>query len=377
MELLMLDTILHHPRKLWLRRALFQVHLWLGILLALYVIVIGLSGSLLVFENQIRLASLPHGPVNPSHVAPISAVVANARERYPDLRLTYVAPPQRTNPWWALYLEDAHGKTQIVYADAASGTTRLVHHKLWIDYVLDLHVYLLMGQTGYVINCLAGTGMLLLALTGVVLWWPGVKLWRRAFWVSFRRRWQRINYDTHSAIGIWALLIISWWGLTAVYFLSPAKFMATVNAVSPLIGMKPPDSPEPPASEAVVRLEDILARQQTISPGYLDGVSLPEKPGGKVIVYVDRLKPADFSHRDVDTFDGHTGKLLSVWHYGENKSLGDWILWLIYPLHFGTLWGLPVQILWSLLGCAVAVLSVTGLLMYWNRYLRTRWRSLF
>jgi uncharacterized iron-regulated membrane protein len=48
----------------------------------------------------------------------------------------------------------------------------------------------------------------------------------------------------------------------------------------------------------------------------------------------------------------------------------------MYPLHFGTLWGLPVKILWALLGFGLAVLSVTGLLMYWNRYLGARWRSL-
>ena len=113
-----------------------------------------------------------------------------------------------------------------------------------------------------------------------------------------------------------------------------------------------------------------------MSPGYLDGIGLPEKSGGNVTLYVDRLSPGDFSHRDIDTFDGHTGKLLTVWHYGENQSLGDWILWLVYPLHFGTLWGLPIKILWAILGLSLSVLSVTGLLMYWNRYLRTRWRAL-
>ncbi|NUQ30225.1 MAG: PepSY domain-containing protein, partial [Acidobacteriaceae bacterium] len=48
-----------------------------------------------------------------------------------------------------------------------------------------------------------------------------------------------------------------------------------------------------------------------------------------------------------------------------------------YPLHFGTLWGLPVKMLWCLLGLCLPVLSITGLLMYWNRHLRTRWRALF
>jgi uncharacterized iron-regulated membrane protein len=45
----------------------------------------------------------------------------------------------------------------------------------------------------------------------------------------------------------------------------------------------------------------------------------------------------------------------------------------MHPLHFGTLWGLPFKILWFLLGLSLALLTVTGLLMYWNRYLRKRW----
>ncbi|HTF66243.1 MAG TPA: PepSY-associated TM helix domain-containing protein [Edaphobacter sp.] len=47
-----------------------------------------------------------------------------------------------------------------------------------------------------------------------------------------------------------------------------------------------------------------------------------------------------------------------------------WIMWSMHPLHFGTLWGMPFKILWFLLGLSLAVLSVTGVLMYWNRYLR-------
>jgi uncharacterized iron-regulated membrane protein len=57
----------------------------------------------------------------------------------------------------------------------------------------------------------AGAELLILALTGFVLWWPGVKLWTRGSVVSLQHRWKRINYDTHNAVGIWTLLIVSWW----------------------------------------------------------------------------------------------------------------------------------------------------------------------
>ena len=86
--------------------------------------------------------------------------------------------------------------------------------------------------------------------------------------------------------------------------------------------------------------------------------------------------PGDFSHRDIDTFDRHTGSLLTSFRYGQNQTLGDWLLWLVYPLHFGNLWGLPVKILWSVLGLGLATLSISGLLMYWNRYLQKRWQRL-
>lgn len=369
----MFSTILHHPRRLLLRRVLFQIHLWAGILVSLYAIVISLSGSILVFQDEIRLASLRHAPLDRAHVASIDTVVARAHEGFPASRLTYVGLPQEESPWWTLFLTDAHGKPDLAYADADSGIPLARQGRLFIDFVLDLHVYLLAGQTGFVVNCVAGIVLLLLAITGAILWWPGIKLWKRALTVSLRHGWKRVNFDLHNAVGIWTLAIVSWWGITAVYFLLPEKVSAVVNAISPLVGMKAPTAVEPATRVAsVASLDEILAGLPQLGPGRLSGVGLPAEPGGAVTVYVDLRDPGDFSHRDIFTFDGHSGKVLTVWHYGQNRSLGDWVLWLMYPLHFGTLWGMGVKILWALLGLGVAVLSATGLLMYWNRKL-SKW----
>ena len=370
----MLSTYLHHPQKLWLRRALFQVHLWAGILLSLYAVVISLSGALLVFQDEIRLASLHRSPLDRTRLASLNTVIACTHERFPASRLTYVQFPQSNSPWWTLYLTSANGKQNIAYADATSAAPLPLKRRLFIDVVLDLHVYLLAGRTGFIVNCIAGMGLLLLAITGAILWWPGLRIWTRALFVSLRHGWKRINYDLHSAVGFWTLAIVSWWGITAVYFLLPQQLSAVVNFVSPLAGMKPPTAPHPELSSSVVPLDHIIAALPRITPGHLSGISLPAEPGGQVTVYADLRSPGDFSHRDIITFDGHTGNVLTIWHYGDNRTLGDWLLWLMHPLHFGTLWGLGVKILWSLLGLCVALLSVTGVLMYWNRKLR-KWVS--
>lgn len=43
---------LHRPEQLWLRRIVFQIHLWVGMAAALYVVVMSLSGSAIVYRNQ-------------------------------------------------------------------------------------------------------------------------------------------------------------------------------------------------------------------------------------------------------------------------------------------------------------------------------------
>lgn len=366
----MLDTALHHPRKLWVRKALFQVHLWLGILLSLYVVIISLSGSILVFQEEFRHASLQATVRTTAQRAPLQEVIARAQGSVPGARLTFIGFPQPRTPWWTLSFEGAHGKRQLAYAQADSGIPLEQTRPLFIDLVLDAHVYLLAGQTGFIVNCALGIGLLILALSGAVLWWPGIKLWRRSLTVSLRHKWKRINYDLHNAVGIWTLVIVSWWGLTAIYFLMPAKVAALVNAISPIVAMKPPPTPAKSAGEGVISPDVMVASLPASEAARVSGIALPEKPGDDVILYVERAQSGDFSHQDILTFEGHTGKLLTVWHYGENKTLGDWLLWLMYPLHFGTLWGLGIKIVWALLGLCVSLLSVTGVLMYWNRKLR-------
>jgi uncharacterized iron-regulated membrane protein len=83
----------------------------------------------------------------------------------------------------------------------------------------------------------------------------------------------------------------------------------------------------------------------------------------------------DFSHRDIITLSTVDAHVLTVWHYGDNKTLGDWMIWAMHPIHFGTLWGTAIKIVWALLGVLLAMLSVTGLLMYWNRFLKKVLRS--
>ena len=53
------SNVIHNPRRLFLRRALFQIHLWSGIFLTIYVVIIAVTGAILVFEDEFTAITLP------------------------------------------------------------------------------------------------------------------------------------------------------------------------------------------------------------------------------------------------------------------------------------------------------------------------------
>jgi uncharacterized iron-regulated membrane protein len=373
-----LHLFLHQPRKLFLRRALFQIHLWAGLLLALYVVVIALSGAVLVFAGELNAALVPRSLTqgDSASLAGIPAVVKAARSACPGCAITMLTVPSPAMHVYKVEGKDERGHAVTLLLDP-SAKRLLRQGRTWVDWVHDLHYYLLLGSAhGMQVNAAGGAILLLITVSGAYIWWPGVKQWRRSLSISFASRWRRINYDAHHAIGIWTLAIVFWWAFSGVYFGWYRQVQMAVNAISPLRGMVAPQLPPGAYTIATSErssLEAILAAAQQASPaGHLYSLSDPTLAGATVTADMDLRAPGDFSHRDLVTIDTIHARVLSVWHYGSNHSAGDWILWAMHPIHFGTLWGTPVKIIWFLLGLSLAVLSVSGVVMYWNRYLRHR-----
>lgn len=373
---------LHHPRRLWLRRAIFQVHLWAGILLSVYMIVIALTGAVLVFQDELTSVMLPAGlnGYDERQAAPVVAVVEEFQRRFPGAKIDLLTMPSDAVPAFQILAVDAEKHAFNVVGDPVTSALR-VAPRSWLNVVHDLHVYLLLGEAyGVQVNGAGAAILLALAVTGLVLWWPGMKTWTRGLRVSFRHSWRRINYDAHSAIGFWTLALVMWWAVSGVYFAWYRQVGFAVNMVSPLKNMVPPTPAAMvplAAGERHASLGEVLNAAQRVSPaGRLNGLTNATQSEPQLMAMMDLGEPGDFSHRDLVTLDAASGRVLSVWHYGRNQSFGDWVMWAMHPLHFGTLWGLPVKMLWSTAGVLLAVLSATGVLMYWNRYLGKRWQAL-
>ena len=373
----LLHDLVHRPRRLFIRRALFQIHLWLGLLLSLYLILIALSGALLVYHDLLTRSTLPSNlsPLDPAHIASLPRVIENAKAYYKGAGVSSVTLPSAHIPVFQLNLTRGSEELRAI-AEPQTGVVQPLPRS-WVDVVYDFHLYLLLGSRhGMQWNGLGAIGLLVLALTGLLLWWRGLVGWTRGLRVSFRHHWRRINYDLHHALGIWTLLIVLWWALSGVYFAWYEPVVKLLAVVTPLSS-----EPEPlPVSlaDAPATLQNILdAAQKVVPAGRLTIVYNPGlTPGHDVNVWMYLRSPEDFNHADIVRFDPRSASVRSVRHYGQNKTFGDWLLWLMQPLHFGNLWGGAMRALWCLLGVSLAVLTATGVLMYWNRFLRCRWLAL-
>lgn len=381
-------SFLHRPQQVPLRRLNFQVHLWIGIILTLYMIAIGVTGSILVFRPELeRLCGLKpwqgiraNGPM-----ADIATVVANLKAAYPRSHIVSVDTPAVDDATFVAVLQ-GRGRIKVA-CDPKEGKVlgEFPRGRNWLDVVQELHETLLVERRGLgrMWNGVGAAFLLLLNATGMVIWWPGIRNWKRALKVDFERGWRRINFDLHVSVGFWTILIASFWAVSGIYFGWPRQIFQFVNSFSPVITARPPAisvTPQSYLNDTGVTdadLKTLVERASSIDPGTtLGGIAFPYSRRAPLAILMRRRNSPGYEYVDTVYFNPYNGEYISIWRYGVNQSLGDWIVWSQVPLHFGTYWGLGVKIVWAVLGLAIPLLTVTGLLMYWNRWLRRKWKRL-
>jgi uncharacterized iron-regulated membrane protein len=237
-----------HPQKVWLRQALFQVHLWTGLAIGLYVVAICVSGSALVFRDRIFKALEPKPTlvaISGPRLTP-AQLRAAAQSVHPGYTAGYVFQAKNRNQAVVIWLERKGSYIQRLFdpytgKDLGASEPLALRSLTWLA---DLHINLLAGERGRDINGYAAILFTLLALTGAVAWWPGIENWRRSMTAPTRGNWKRLNWELHSMIGFWTFLFIFMWGVTGIYVVFPAPFQRLVALVVTPDLLDPRHSPD-------------------------------------------------------------------------------------------------------------------------------------
>ncbi len=368
-----------HPQKVGWRKAIFQVHLWARTIIGGYVIVMSLSGSALVFEKELTDDAPALPPVaTMARQYDYGRLVDCATRNHPGERLESVEV-RSASPGVARVQLNSGARHRMVYVDSATCAVAadvIVETRHPILPVLEnLHNELLGGRTGAQVSGAGAALLTLMCLTGMVLWWPGKKTWRRAVRVNFQAGWRRINFDLHSAFGFWAFAFVLMWASSGTYFIFPDAFQRALGLFTESTHARPsswmPD-------RKMLDIDVFIDKARRIFPDsklsllYMD----VSRPHGQVSVFLSKNPAVPLILlEDIVRFDPATGEVLQTessqrWTLGERLALGS------YSIHFGDFGGRLTKSLWVLLGLIPSFLAVTGYWMWWNRLLSKKWALL-
>ena len=363
------------------RKALFQLHWIVGITVGVILGIVGVTGALLSYEQEI-IASLARDgrqveangrtPLAPAelvarielsqpqkHITGLSVV----REQNETVRVTFAPREQR-------YVDTYSGA---LLAPTSSGAEAFFRN------VRGLHRWLMLGEMGDrdVGRHIVGASTMLLifmALTGLYLRWPrgpAARRWKTWLVPDFGLKGRAFLWNLHSVMGTWVLpvyLVIALTGLQWSYewYRNGLYAMAGVERPAERGEGGREGSREPRGGvdiAAFTRAWETFVRE---TPGFTTvNVNLAARPGKPIeFRYLDSQSSHEraFNTLGVDA----EGKVASLERY-DDKKLGAQLVSSIFPLHSGSYFGVVGVIVFLLASLAMPVFAVTGWIMYLQR----------
>jgi uncharacterized iron-regulated membrane protein len=376
------------PVYRWLaknRRPVFVVHKWLSLFLLLWVVMECVTGSVLVFRPEINrfLArsdfQATEGDVG-TQAAADAALAAHDRSILND-----VAPPgnEESGGMYLVGIYDIDGEYLQVVVDPGTGdVTNADYRSPWVVQELaDLHFNLnsssVFGLEGIEAQAWLGVLFLVVMLSGFYLWyWPRMRAWAKLLKIRRGLGRYRWHLDLHNAVGVITIVPLLLITITGINFAFPNQVSAVYDVVT--FGAYDNDATEQvvtsePTGTATIGVEQAQEIVEAIDPSI--DVQFVSSTGGSPVAsyevgaYVDAAAIGMLGGQRYVEFhvDQYTGQVLEIHDPATDSAVDRGLDEWAGPIHFGTFGGIVIQLLWVVVGLAVPVLAVTGVVMWLNR----------
>lgn len=241
----------------------------------------------------------------------------------------------------------------------------------------DLHRRLLAGEVGKALTGIAAIFIVIITATGIVLWWPKT---RAMLTGRLRVKWgasgKRLTHDLHVVLGFYTslfLLGLAFTGLIMSYQWA-TKSLFWLTGSKPTTALPAPKSAAPGSPRAVAYDAALRTGQVTYSVAEYWRVSVPKDSAAAVAVSAP--SPLPLRHMGLDTLfvDRSTGAALAQ-HLYARQTAGAQLRRLAKPLHTGEIGGLWTKILALVVTLVSLTFPITGVLMWLNRTRKKAKRS--
>ncbi|MBL8501443.1 MAG: PepSY domain-containing protein [Nitrosomonas sp.] len=367
-----------------MRRVWLKLHLWLGLILGVWLSLIGLTGSLLVFyhelEEQIHpeIFAVTPQPEGEAAFKPFDEIYAAIQADMPEnVQLGSIFYPRtKASSWWGRYTVATGPRAGLWYVFVDPYTAQILDHwyvkkedqwfrREFSGFIYDLHYKLLLpAEIGTPLVGIIAILTLVSISIGIYLWWPKKGKWRQSLSIKRGASPQRFVFDLHNVSGIYLLPALAVVVLSGVYFNLPEQFYWMVKQFSPgtVEYYKYNTQSAPPALDVqpigLARAFDIARlRFPEGRPEFLRNAATPDSTYricSKQVVNVSAF--ADVRCVHVDQYNGEILHFSASGNHTAGDSFARWQL----PLHSGKAFGLPGRILILLSGLALPVLFITG-----------------
>lgn len=359
-----------------------------------FLVIAGLTGALLAWEKELDATISPHlfrvAPPAP-HAQPLDLLTLRelaSQQTGETLRYFSLKPPQPGHSV-VFRLDNKKGREDIL-VDPYTG--RILGRRVWgdlsagvvnlIPFIYRLHHSLALGVFGDYLFGIVALLWTLDCFVGAYLTFPAT---RRHFWQRWGKSWQlrmnggahKRNFDLHRAGGLWVwvmLLVLAWssvaFNLSEVY--DPVMKTLFAHQPRPAQLALRKSNPHPKldwwqARETGRRLMAEQAEKRGFKVFSEDW--FVHDPAHNLYFYDVRssLDVADHRHKGQTRlfFDADSGQLLHM-NFPTGAAAGDTIRTWLTSLHRAEPWGIPYKIFMAGMGCLVAMLSFTGV-MIWLR----------
>ena len=356
-----------------IKKLIAQIHLWLGLTSGLVVVILGISGAIYTFSDEIKdivykdrryVSTVPK-----NEKLSLDTLLSIAKqslgethkitraELSQDTKRTYMFRAFKINKnssgYWnyydyylKVYLDPYTGK--VIFKEDAS--------KEFFTIVLALHMNMLLGDDlGHFIVKWSTICFTILLLSGLVLWWP--KKWKRkqlkkSFAIKWNGKFKRLNYDLHNVLGFYSLIPLLIIALTGLAW----SFELTTDKKSKVLS----DTTQTSKASANLILRQSLEKSPKTAYFLYN---FPAAKSGTVNISAYQSKDHLYDRRQY-RFDQYSGKLLMEADPMAAAGLGPKLIALNYDLHTGSSLGTFGKILAFLVSLIAAGLPITGFIIW-------------
>ena len=352
----------------------FRWHGWLGLSSGLFFLILGITGSLLLFRHDLDRALNPdiyHRPDSGLMISADSAyrIVAEASPGFEKIVL-HDFPLSSEEPYeFMLYRKTKspyNNHLSFAFVDSHRGIIlRQGNYEdlggSFIRWIYAMHYSFLLGRIGQAICAIVGILLLLTIVSGLVVY---RKYIRKVilFQVPLYKQGRRLYSSLHRVMGVWSALINIVLLITGVWM--------NIPVFQPLFSDHQTMEQKRASFTAKPNLDKLLDYCKVAAPGFEPiAINIPKDDKSPILVrghlssttfFLFGGKASNFA------FDPVHATFMEQFDI-EKADFSKKISWAIYQLHIGGFGGYLVKFIYALIGLTPALLALTGTYLWYKR----------